>query len=315
MRALVLLFSILCSNLLLGQSKELVLSIDHLMAGQPLTDSLVGSNNLGNQFKYSRLQYYVDDIQIIYDQGDTFRYNDVLLIDALAESQTIVSLGLLNFDSITAVRFAVGVGPDVNNLDPSTYTPNHPLALKNPSMHWGWAAGYRFLCAEGVGSSSFNQVFELHGLGNANYALQTIPTSGTPVGMDTLNVEVRADYAALTNYITVASGTISHGETGDALQALSNLNNEVFTSAEGASAMDINPSALDGLRLYPNPTSGTIHLSGLPGGNVRIYNALGSLIETRDLRENESIQLNAPGVYMAHFTFEGFSMDKRIIVK
>lgn len=315
MRALVLLFSILCSNLLLGQSKELVLSIDHLMAGQPLTDSLVGSNNLGNQFKYSRLQYYVDDIQIIYDQGDTFRYNDVLLIDALAESQTIVSLGLLNFDSITAVRFAVGVGPDVNNLDPSTYTPNHPLALKNPSMHWGWAAGYRFLCAEGVGSSSFNQVFELHGLGNANYALQTIPTSGTPVGMDTLNVEVRADYAALTNYITVASGTISHGETGDALQALSNLNNEVFTSAEGASAMDVNPSALDGLRLYPNPTSGTIHLSGLPGGNVRIYNALGSLIETRDLRENESIQLNAPGVYMAHFTFEGFSMDKRIIVK
>ena len=315
MRALVLLFSILCSNLLLGQSKELVLSIDHLMAGQPLTDSLIGSNNLGNQFKYSRLQYYVDDIQIIYDQGDTFTYNDVLLIDALAEPQTVVSLGSLNFDSITAVRFAVGVGPDVNNLDPSTYTPNLPLAPKNPSMHWGWAAGYRFLCAEGVGSSSLNQVFELHGLGNANYALQTIPTSGTPVGMDTLNVEVRADYAALTNYITVASGTISHGETGDALQALSNLNNEVFTSAEGASAMDVNPSALDGLRLYPNPTSGTIHLSGLPGGNVRIYNALGSLIETRDLRENESIQLNAPGVYMAHFTFEGFSMYKRIIVK
>ena len=314
MRHLILLFSILCSNLLLGQSKELVLSIEHLMGGQPLTDSLIGSNNLGNQFKYSRLQYYVDDIQIIYNQGDTFTYSDVLLIDALAEPQTTVPLGSLNFDSITAVRFAVGVGPDVNNLDPSTYPPNHPLAPKNPSMHWGWAAGYRFLCAEGVGSSSFNQVFELHGLGNANYALQTIPTSGTPLGTDTLNVEVRADYSALTNYITVASGTISHGETGDALQALSNLNNEVFTSAQGAVAMNSNESTLDGLRLYPNPTSGTIHLSGLPGGNVRIYNSLGSLIEARDLNANDSFQLNAPGVYVAHFTFNGSSVVKRFVV-
>ena len=46
-------------------------------------------------------------------------------------------------------------------------------------MHWGWTSGYRFVCAEGTAGASFNQTFELHGLGNTNYALQTIvPTLG-----------------------------------------------------------------------------------------------------------------------------------------
>ncbi|MEK9998292.1 MAG: MbnP family protein, partial [Cryomorphaceae bacterium] len=185
MKRFLLLTLVFGSLALAAQTKELVLNFHHMMDGQSVTDSLVGTNNLGNQFKFNRLQYYVDDIEIIYDQGDTFSYPEVLLINALEEELTSVDLGSLSFDSITAVRFAVGVGPDVNNLDPSTYPAAHPLAPKSPSMHWGWAAGYRFVCAEGVGSSAFNQTFELHGLGNANYAMQTIATSGTAAGSDT----------------------------------------------------------------------------------------------------------------------------------
>jgi len=65
------------------------------MNGQSVSDSLVGTNNLGNQFKFNRLQFYVDDIEIIYDQGDTFSYPEVLLINALEEELTSVDLGSL----------------------------------------------------------------------------------------------------------------------------------------------------------------------------------------------------------------------------
>ena len=136
----IVLFFVLFNITLGAQPKELVLNFHHTMDGQALTNALVGINNLGNQFKYSRLQYYVDDIEIIYNQGDTFSYPGVLLIDALSEENTKVNLGSLDFNSISAVRFAVGVGPDLNNLDPSVYPTTHPLAPKFPSMHWGWAA-------------------------------------------------------------------------------------------------------------------------------------------------------------------------------
>ena len=164
-------------------------------------------------------------------KGDTFTYPQVLLINALEEELTSVDLGSLSFDSITAVRFAVGVGPDVNNLDPSTYPAAHPLAPKSPSMHWGWAAGYRFVCAEGVGSSAFNQTFELH------KCKLLKPLLLPALGSDTLKIDVEADYAELVRDIEVAQGTISHGETGDAYQSLKNLNNKVFKSAEGNAAL------------------------------------------------------------------------------
>ena len=136
-----IIFFFILFNITLGaQPKELVLNFHHKMDGQALSNTLVGLNNLGNQFKFSRLQYYVDDIQIIYNHSDTFFYPNVLLIDALSEENTKVNLGSLNLDSVSAIRFAIGVGPDVNNLDPSVYPTSHPLAPKFPSMRWGWAA-------------------------------------------------------------------------------------------------------------------------------------------------------------------------------
>jgi hypothetical protein len=286
-----------------------------MMGGQSVTDSLVGTNNLGNQFKFNRLQYYVDDIEIIYNQGDTFTYPEVLLINALEEEITSVDLGSLSFDSITAVRFAVGVGPDVNNLDPSTYPAAHPLAPKSPSMHWGWAAGYRFVCAEGVGSSAFNQTFELHGLGNANYSMQTISTSGTAAGSDTLVIDIEADYAELVRDIEVAQGTISHGETGDAYQSLKNLNNKVFKSAQGSAALVQQELAFENLSVFPNPSNGRFIVTGIEGATVEVFNALGSKMYSQIAAASTRIILPDAGIYLMVVSKNGSSATKKLIVR
>ena len=228
---------------------------------------------------------------------------------------TSVDLGLLSFDSITAVRFAVGVGPDVNNLDPSTYPAAHPLAPKSPSMHWGWAAGYRFVCAEGVGSSSFNQTFELHGLGNANYAMQTIATSGTAAGSDTLVIDVEADYAELVRDIEVAQGTISHGETGDAYQSLKNLNNKVFKSAEGNAALVQKELAFENLSVFPNPSSGRFIVTGIEGATIEVFNALGSKIYSQRAVASTRIILPDAGIYLMVVSKNGCTTTKKLIVR
>ena len=311
----IVFFLILCTFALSAQPKELVLNFHHKMDGQALTNTLVGVNNLGNQFKFSRLQYYVDDIEIVYNQSDTFFYPNVLLIDALSEENTKVYLGSLNLDSVSAVRFAIGVGPDVNNLDPSVYPISHPLAPKFPSMHWGWAAGYRFVCAEGLGGASFNQTFQLHGLGNNNYAMQTINTRGTTSGNDTLVIDIEADYSNLTKNISVASGTISHGETGDALEVLKNLNNHVFQSAEGNTALAFNEKDWTDLKIHPNPSNGEVFFTGMDKADLVIYNALGVVVHKSKLKNLQSIFLKDSGTYLCVVSLNGFIRTSKILVR
>ncbi|MEC8459118.1 MAG: MbnP family protein, partial [Bacteroidota bacterium] len=236
-------------------------------------------------------------------------------IDALSEENTKVYLGSLNLDSVSAVRFAIGVGPDVNNLDPSVYPISHPLAPKFPSMHWGWAAGYRFVCAEGFGGTSFNQTFQLHGLGNSNYAMQTINTRGTTSGNDTLVIDIEADYSNLTKNISVASGTISHGETGDALEALKNLNNHVFQSAEGNTALAFNEKDWTDLRIHPNPSNGEVFFTGMDNADLVIYNALGVVVHKSKLKNLQSIFLKDSGTYLCVVSLNGFIRTSKILVQ
>lgn len=317
MKKLLLLTLLFASVAMFGQTKELVLNIEHLLGQSPLTTSAVGTNNLGNQLKYSRLQYYIDDIQVEYDQDSVFEYSQVLLIDAL-NGDTKVNLGSIQADSITAIRFAIGVGPDLNNLDPSTYPASHPLAPKNPSMHWGWTAGYRFVCAEGMGSSAFDQAFELHGLGNDNFALQTIPTNGVSGGGDTLHIMLKADYSELVRNIGVDQGVISHGETGSAFQALKNFNNHVFTSSEGNAAMGDAELQLEEFEvsLYPNPTQGPLNIKAAQGAKLEVYDALGNLVIERTMQRAEGrVELKTSGMYLVKVSSLNRSSIQKVIVK
>ena len=315
MKRILLLTFVLTQLSLSSQTKEIVLNIHHRVDGISLSDSAVGVNNLGNQFKYSRLQYYIDDIEVIYDQGDTFSYPEVHLINALSEEISTINLGSLDFSSVSAIRFAIGVGPDLNNLDPTVYPTTHPLAPKFPSMHWGWTSGYRFVCAEGTAGASFNQTFELHGLGNANYALQTIVTAGSLSSNDTMLLDIEADYAELTRNIPVSNGTISHGETGNAFQALKNLNNNVFRSSEGNSALSREENVFSLLNIFPNPSNGEVYFKGINGSEVTIYNSLGSMVKQFKVHGTKKLNLKDSGIYLCVISHKGLTKTSKIIVR
>ncbi|HAK70410.1 MAG TPA: hypothetical protein DCM15_03445 [Cryomorphaceae bacterium] len=318
MRKIILIFfAFIFSVALFSQStKELVLTIDHTIASAPLTSSSIGVNNLGNQFNFSRLEYYMGDIQVIYDNDSVFNYPEVVLIDALDAATTNLYLGSQSLDSVTAVRFAIGVGTSLNHLDPSIYSSQSPLAPKSPSMHWGWSAGYRFIAAEGMGSSSLNQGFELHGLGDVNYAMQTISTSGVAVGTDTLEIKLVANYDALTQGIAVGQGVISHGESGSARQSLVNMNNHVFSSSEGNAALsDKELEHLDFV-IYPNPANGSFWLTVPLGSQIEVINVLGQKIEHRTAEQTkERFVMNKTGVYIVILRQGKSVSTERVIIR
>ena len=229
--------ALLIVNLAISQSKTVLLNIEHRLGTDTCATGVEGINNLGNPFKLNRIQYYMDEIILVHDGGSSDTAAALALVDGFNE--TSLNLGTFTVDSLESIRFAVGVNASLNHLDPTTYNPNHPLAPKSPSMHWGWTAGYRFIAAEGLGGSTFSQIFEFHGLGDGNYAHLTLPTSGTLITSDTLLITITADYNELFRGINLGSGPISHGETGGAAQTLHNINNYVFTSSEGNAAMGL----------------------------------------------------------------------------
>ena len=192
----------------------------------------IAQNNLLQDYKVTRLQYYITRISVVHDGGNVLAISDdtVALINANGNSFSTIELGDLNVTSIEGVKFHIGVYDPANNANPSLYESGHPLAPKSPSMHWGWAAGYRFLVYEGVGGANFSQTFQFHALGNANYFEVEVPTTAQMV-QNTLIIPIDADYVKGVESVDVASGTFAHGVDQEDLDVLTNFKNLVFTGS------------------------------------------------------------------------------------
>lgn len=289
-----------------AQSKRIFLDIDHRIGSDSCTSSVVG-NSQGQAYKLTRAQYYLDYFILEHDGSGVDTSNTVALVDALSPQR--IDLGSFALDSITALRFAVGVNPDLNHLDPTQYNMNHPLAPKSPSMHWGWTSGYRFLAVEGVSGTggNFNQVFQFHGLGDDNFALLTLPVEATSIGVDSLLITISANYNLLFSGINLTSGPISHGETGDAKVALRNINSGgVFSSTQGvAVSIDETPIASLQVNAYPNPTAtGSIAVEMPQEGHFRLYNALGQVVQSGHWSAGQqNLNVGARGNYWLQLWF------------
>ncbi|MEM1054841.1 MAG: MbnP family protein [Bacteroidota bacterium] len=68
----------------------------------------------------------------------------------VAAGMSPVALGEVPSGRYTGVRFLLGVDGLDNRIAPEDAPADHPLAPKDPSMHWNWNAGYVFLRLDGL---------------------------------------------------------------------------------------------------------------------------------------------------------------------
>ncbi len=299
---------------------DVTLRINHKLGIADFAYDQVAQNNLGQDFKATRLEYYLSQVTIVHDGGveTAVPLDTVALVQPGTEIATSIPLGSYTVTSIESVKFYIGIQEPTNNEDPSLYSVDHPLGPKSPSMHWGWTAGYRFVAYEGFGGSGFSQNFQLHGLGNENYFevdadVDVIDESGVLV------MNLNADYTRGVEDIDLNSGTISHGSTGEAKQTLQNWRDFVF----GNYTLGLEKESLSvSWSVYPNPSTGLVTLkleANATAAIVQVSNVLGEIVQTINLADalTQEVELNQTGIFM--FTIldqSGIAIEtKRVVIK
>ena len=301
---------LILGTLSLNAQNNVSLEIVHALGTKAFAFGTESETPESVQFDLHRLEYYMSEITLVHDGGQEIIVPDVWVLANASES-SLIDLGSLSIDELEGLRFSIGVDPEHNNLDPSTYDPSHPLAHKNPSMHWGWTAGYRFVAMEGNGGPQFDQLFEIHALGNKNYFEVDIPITMSADNGE-LNPVIYGNYSNALAGINVSSGVISHGEVGEAEELLENFRDLVFTTTspvdttleeeEEPNAISELASGLD-FQLYPNPSvDGNTMLSSSSSSplNVTVFDLTGKQVHRAHLDSgNQTLNISSleSGVY------------------
>ncbi len=273
--------------------------------------------------KVTRLQYYVSEIKIVHDGGQVAPVTDLHLL-VTAQKDSIFELGSFDVTTIEGIEFSIGVDQAFNHLDPASYPSDHPLAPKNPVMHWGWAAGYRFIAFEGKSSNNgttFPDVFQIHTVDDANYQTVTLPVSGVVDG-DHLAINVDADYAQLLMDINVQGGLVSHAATGPSAKLAGNMKDLVFSPSVVSGTTE--PGVAGSFQISPNPASAVAvvkyDLPGFEHLTLMVCDLAGRTVLTQELsgsQQSFSLETNwQSGVYVARiFSGDRFLAIEKLVVK
>lgn len=245
-------FSLVLLTILFVKSygqKEVYFQVNHFLGDQTLTIGDSGTNDLGSKFTISRLDYYISSISLHHDGGQITNIKNkyILVSNAQKVNELLGDYPIQVLDSIT---FSIGVDSVNNHADPTLWPAGHPLAPRFPDMHWGWAAGYRFVALEGKSGSALQFDYQLHALGNQFYKPRTLVTSGQEINGD-LVISLDADYAQALKGINMNRNVFVHGSNKEVIPLMDNFNHEIFTVSETTSSVkDVN---ITKLKMYPNP--------------------------------------------------------------
>lgn len=147
---------------------NVTINLSHNIDGRPLYfDSLMYSNNAGELYSVSNLEYYISSIRFYYRQKISFSSDTVIYIDA---RKPYITLPFYNVPegSIDSVAFYIGIDPAHN-----IHGKIAPTA-QNVTMEWpdAMGGGYHFMKLEGHWKDGSAQPgFAVH-LGTNTYLVQ-----------------------------------------------------------------------------------------------------------------------------------------------
>lgn len=300
--AQVVMLSLAASTL--SSQNTINIQINHLSDGDEFTKEVSSQNNLGNDYLIDRLEYYLSGFSITHDGGQVTEIDDLYVLVSLLRGSfpTEITLGTLDINNLETISFHFGVDEAANHSDPSLYSMNHALAPKFPSMHWGWAAGYRFIALEGKSGPNVDQELQFHCIGDEFYTKIELPIDRDVQGEYT--VTINADYAHLLSDIDVSGGVIIHGGTGEIPTLVSNISEKVFSVSTTTSTQDVEEKT--SLEVFPNPiTDGVMHINAdlQPNqGYLTIYDQIGRVIYRDRYSSPTNVVMTSKGLYHVSLT-------------
>jgi hypothetical protein len=241
--------------------KNVFIEILPIVGSTPLQ---IGANHVdasGTAFKLDHFDYYLSNLHVIHDGGQDLDLSDTIFL--VEPSNYVLYLGFLNVQNIEQINFGIGVPEAINTssspaaVDISTWPSNHPLSFQDPSMYWGWLSGYMHMIiggwadANGDGTAENTEnYFELHNLGNNNYASVSLPVIQSNSYPDQIDIDVNCHVDAWVNAVNLVTCGIKHGTNG--------LNSLVMGNVLTQTVFDQSPNA--GVNT-PVPSVGNIYYS------------------------------------------------------
>jgi hypothetical protein len=296
---------------------QIELHVNHLINGEHIVIGDVYDVE-GDQVMVDRLEYYLCEFVITHDGGQITELTDVYVL-ADVNDNGAYSLGEWDITNIEEISFGAGVDADHNvGIDPSTYPSGHPLAPQFPSMHWGWASGYRFLALEGFAGDNLNAQYQIHALGDNNFFLQDHGVSAAEED-GIVTVYLNANYEGLFEGLPVSQGFIEHSSSGEATDAMQNMRNLVF---EAGTAMGSEELPVESTwTVYPNPSSAVVFVDAATSEAYRwqLINMQGQVV-TEGIRQGRSaldVQSVRPGCYFLRLQTNGSesTQTKRLFIR
>ena len=282
------------------------LQIKHKVNGQNPVLNTTYTDSYGEEIKITRLEYYVMNLTIIHDgyQNTSVPFDTMALINVENGNETTIELGNYNITNVEGIKFRIGVHPGINNLNPTQYPIGHPLGPQNPSMHWGWAAGYRFVAFEGNSGNNLSQMWQFHGLGNNNYFEIDSVMVPTEMVNGTETIVVEANYMEALHNQQLDQGLISHSESGPALEVLQNFKSRVFGEQTYLGIEEKEEEIA--INAYPNPSiDGSFNLDlNDKIGSFKVVDLSGKVLVDKKNEgvEKTSFKLKEKGSYVLMIT-------------
>lgn len=164
----------------------------------------------GTALQVNVAQFYIGDISLT--GAETVASEDFFVIGTALNSISLPETQAGTYD----LSFGVGVNAAINALPEEDFTTRpvgDPLGMQEPSMHWSWNAGYKFLRIDGMVDTDADgvpdQAVEYH-LGNdAFYAILNSPSQVNLSEADD-TITLRFDLAALFGGADLSTGEVTH---------------------------------------------------------------------------------------------------------
>ncbi len=314
-KILLLIFTIAFQQFSQAQT-EFVLRINHQLGGKSFALNQETTSPLGTKYKLTRLQFYISGVKITHDAGQELVLNSLyLFVDPSKSTSKEFSLGsLTNVTTIEKIEFAVGVDAASNHLDPASYPLIHPLAPKNPTMHWGWTSGYRFIALEGKAARSnglFLDDIAIHTVDDRNFKLKSYNVSSNPEN-GKMYIDMTAEYNLLLDGITIAGGANNHSESGSAAVLCVNASQKAFSPASPTSTNNVYKNNLSEVIYTSNQVYVKYSFPSISNIGFKLYDSNGKAIQESTLNSKEGT-LNIDNQILVGNYFYTFTQDQQIV--
>ena len=306
-----ILFALLLSYTSFGQ-KNVFVHIDPVVSGVDLQLNTVYNALDGKTFKLDYFDYYLSDVLITHDGGQTLNLYDTIFL--VKHDDHMMYLGNLDVTNIEQIDFSIGVPKSRNTQsgilaqDISTYPENHPLSFQDPSMYWGWQGGYMHMIIGGYSDGNDDQIpdvyFEVHNLGDHNQQPVSLTVNQTNTTLDQIDIYLNCNFEQWIKNIPLSTVGIMHDEIGVNKTIMDNVQLfPVFTLAANAGTKELDESII-----HCSASQNQIFVDWSKLTNLKSCSLIeqnGRVIKEMTLTENEGkLNWNAinAGFYLVQFT-------------